>query len=189
MRLFIAINLPEEVKNKIAEAMEKIKPIFDNVPVRFLSPKNWHLTIVFLGYQPSETVGPILKSIEKTAADFNPLKIGFESISYGPPDKPARMIWLVGTQKTSQTLSELKTKLEDALIENGVKFKRENRLFNAHITLVRFSNPLGKLPDNLITPLSLSFEAKTLDLMESHLKRTGAEYEIVFQFAFKLPVL
>jgi len=34
----------------------------------------------------------------------------FENISYGPPDKPARMIWLNGTKQTSKTLSELKIK-------------------------------------------------------------------------------
>lgn len=185
MRLFIAINLPEEIKNKIEEAMEKIGPLFDNQSARFSPKKNWHLTITFLGYQPLEATSPILKSIEETAANFKPIKIDFENISYGPPDKPARMIWLVGTKKTSQTLSELKIKLEDALVKNGIKFKQENRLFNAHVTLVRFPEPLSKLPDRLIAPLTLSFEAQTLDLMESHLKRTGAEYEIISQFAFK----
>lgn len=187
MRLFIAINLPEEVKNKIAEAVEKIKPIFNNeIPVRFLSPKNWHLTIVFLGYQPNETLNPILKSIQETAASFRPVPIAFEKIIYGPPGKPARMIWLNGTKKTSQILGELKTKLEDALIENRVKFKRENRLFNAHITLARFQFQYKEVQ---LPKIDCYFEAETLDLMESRLKRTGAEYEVISQFAFKPPVL
>jgi len=184
MRLFIAINLPEKTKNTIEEAVNKIQPLFD-ASARFLSPKNWHLTITFLGYQPQEAIGPILKAIKETANNFSPITIDFESISYGPPDKPARMVWLVGTKQTSKILSDLKIKLENALIENGVKFKQENRPFNTHITLVRFSNILGKLPNYLITQLPLSFEAKTLDLMESHLKRSGAKYEPISQFAFK----
>lgn len=185
MRLFIAINLPEKTKNTIEKAVNKIQPLFDDFPARFLSPKNWHLTITFLGYQPQEAVGPILKAIEETADNFNPIEIDFESISYGPPDRPARMVWLVGTKQTSEILSELKLKLEDTLAKNGVRFQKENRSFSAHLTLVRFSGALGKLPNKSISPLSLSFEAKTLDLMESHLKRTGAEYEPLSQFAFK----
>jgi len=184
MRLFIAINLPEKTKNTIEEAVNKIQPLFDST-ARFAPPENWHLTITFLGYQPQEAVDPILKSIKETAGIFPPVKIDFESISYGPPDGPARMVWIVGAKQTSEILSGLKTKLEEKLIENGVKFKQENRDFSAHLTLVRFPNTLSGLSNKLITPLSLTFEAKTLDLMESHLKRSGAEYEPISQFAFK----
>jgi 2'-5' RNA ligase len=188
MRLFIAINLPQEIKDKIEEAVIKIQLLF-NFPVRFLTPKNWHLTITFLGYQPDKAVSLILKSVQETAAGFGPVLIKFEKIIYGPPGKPARMLWLAGAEETSRNLGEIKNKLEDSLVENGVKFNRENRLFNAHLTLARFSNPLTKLSDDLIAPLSLSFEAKTLDLMESRLKRSGAEYETISQFAFGPSVL
>lgn len=185
MRLFIAINLPEETKNMIEEAVNKVQPLFSGYPARFLSRENWHLTVTFLGYQPPEALVLIQKSIKETTARFNPIKIDFESVSYGPPDKPARMVWLVGARKTSEELSGLKINLEKALIEKGIKFQQENRPFSAHLTLVRFSGILGGLPDKLITPLSLSFEAKTLDLMESHLKRSGAEYEKISQFDFR----
>lgn len=201
MRLFIAINLPQEAKDKIEEAVTKIPPFFDaecrrsinpepsrrinNSQIRFLAPKNWHLTITFLGFQPDEAVSLILKSAQETAAGFDPVLIKFEKIIYGPPGKSARMLWLAGAKETSQNLSQIKIKLEDSLVENGVKFNRENRLFNAHLTLARFSTPLTDLSNNLIAPLPLSFEAKTLDLMESRLKRSGAEYETISQFAFK----
>ncbi len=186
MRLFIAINLPEKTKNTIIEeAVNKIRPLFDDCSARFLSPENWHLTIAFLGYQPEEALNPIRESIKETASNFNRVRIDFESINYGPPDKPARMVWLVGAKKTSEKLNELKINLEKTLIENGVKFKQESRLFNAHLTLARFKNPLGKLPNYLIAPLPLSFETETLDLMESRLKRSGAEYESISQSAFK----
>lgn len=189
MRLFIAINLSEEAKNTIKEAVDKIKPPFDDYSARFLSPKNWHLTVTFLGYQPPEALAPIRESIRETASDFNRVRIDFKNIVYGPPDKSARMIWLTGDEKTSEKLNELKISLEKTLVANGVKFKQENRIFNAHLTLARFGNPLGKLPDYLIAPLFLRFEAETLDLMESRLKRNGAEYEKISEFAFKSPVL
>ncbi len=192
MRLFIAINLPENVKDVIEKITndskisinQRVNQLKSAAEIRFLPKKNWHLTITFLGYQPPEALDSILKSIEKTAAQFNPVKIDFESISYEPPGQPARMVWLVGAKKTSEELSKLKIKLDETLIENGVKFKQNNQPFNAHLTLARFSDILGKLPEKLITPLLLSFEAETLDLMESHLKQTGAEYEVLSEFDF-----
>jgi len=188
MRLFVAINLPENIKEVVERMINDLEIGINQhksaAEIRFLPKENWHLTVTFLGYQPEEAINSILKSIKETATNFNQIRIDFESISYGPPDKPARMVWLVGAKETSRTLNELKIKLENKLIENGVRFKRGNRPFNAHLALARFSEYLGKMPNNLIAPLTLSFEAETLDLMESHLKRSGAEYETLFEFDF-----
>jgi len=184
MRLFIAINLPQEVKDKIEEAVIKIQPLF-NFPVRFLTPQNWHLTITFLGYQPDEALGSILKSIQETAAGFDPVLIKFEKIIYGPPGKPARMLWLVGAEEISQNLGEIKEKLETELIKNKVNFRQEKRQFHTHLTLARFQYEGIELPSEVPLPkIDCCFEAQTLDLMESHLKRSGAEYELLSQFAF-----
>lgn len=103
------------------------------------------------------------------------------------------MIWLTGTKQTSKILGEIKDKLEDELVKNGVRFKRDKRPFNGHLTLARFQFNFGKsnLPklDNikevgLPDIENLSFTAKSLDLMESRLKRTGAEYEILQSIDF-----
>ncbi len=189
-RIFIAINLPTEIKEKIARIVERInvEKILDDSSFRWASPDNWHLTISFLGNQPDEAIGPILQSIKETAKEFTAPTVEFEKIIMAPPDKPARMIWLCGTKQTSESLGEIKKYLEDLLIKNGVRFKMENRLFNVHLTLARFQP--NELPDYPINQLSnhpihqLSFTAGSLDLMESHLKRSGAEYEVLTRMDF-----
>ena len=100
------------------------------------------------------------------------------------------MIWLVGTKETSKILGEIKNHLENELVKNGVKFQRENRPYNAHLTLARFpSAPINADTISINQFLNqhksvLSFQAQSLDLMESHLKSTGAEYEVLTNLAF-----
>lgn len=184
-RLFIAINLPENVKNAIEEIINDLPKLTGEI--KFLSRKNWHLTISFLSYQPDEAIGPILESIKETAKNFPCPTVEFEKMILAPPDKPARMIWLCGTKETSESLGEIKKYLEDSLVKNGVRFRVENRPYNAHLTLARF-NFMKSDPSNEVEfpdIENLSFEAERLDLMESRLKRTGAEYEVLSSFNFK----
>jgi len=197
MRLFIAINLPENIKEVVERMVNDLKISINQLnqhksaaEIRFLPKENWHLTITFLGYQPDEAVSLILKPIQETAADFDPVLIKFEKIIYGPPGKPARMLWLAGAEKTSRNLGEIKEKLENELIKNKVNFRQENRQFHTHLTLARFQYEEVELPKKVPLPkIDCCFEAKTLDLMESRLKRTGAEYESISRFAFRSSVL
>ncbi len=188
MRLFIAINLPVEIKEKIAQAIAQInvEKIPDNSNFRWASQDNWHLTISFLGEQPVSVISAISESIKKTAEKFPAPFIEFEKIIFAPPNKPTRMIWLTGSEKTSKTLGKIKNKLENRLMENKVKFQKENRPFNAHLTLARFQssqqNNQNKLSNYPIP--QLSFIAQSMDLMESYLSPSGAEYEILKRVDF-----
>ncbi len=100
------------------------------------------------------------------------------------------MIWLTGSKETSKKLDEIKNHLEDKLIESRVKFQRENRPYNAHLTLARFPSAPIKADTISINQFLnqhksvLSFQAQSLDLMEAHLKPTGAEYEILASLTF-----
>ncbi|NCO15403.1 RNA 2',3'-cyclic phosphodiesterase [Candidatus Wolfebacteria bacterium CG18_big_fil_WC_8_21_14_2_50_39_7] len=187
-RLFIAINLPEEVKRKITGLIKQINPekFSDKSNFHWLSPENWHLTLVFLGYQPDETISPILESIKETAQHFPMSTIEFEKIILAPPGKTPRMIWLCGTKETSKALGEIKKYLDDSLIKNGVGFQKENRPFNTHLTLARFNFGKSDFSKEIGFPNieNLFFTAESLDLMESHLKRAGAEYETLSKMDF-----
>lgn len=184
MRLFIAINLPETAKEKIEEKLGKIRSLPLNSTARFLTRKNWHLTITFLGEQPETALKPISDSIKETAAFFKSPEIEFEKIIYGPPETTARMIWLTGSLESSRHLGEIKNRLENVLERKKIKFSKEFRDFNSHLTLARFNQPLSRLPERLIVPLIFSFKPQSLDLMESRLRRNGTEYETIAKFDF-----
>jgi len=175
-RLFIAINLPDELKNKIEQITKKITDF------RWIPSKNWHLTLVFLGYQADEAIIPILESIRESAQNFPAPDIEFEKMILAPPDREPRMVWLNCTKQTSKILGEIKNKLENDLITNRVTFKIENRPFNSHLTLMRFSNDSPILTYEIVD--NLHFTSQSIDLMESHLKRSGAEYDILTKVDF-----
>jgi len=182
-RLFIAINLPEAVKNKVEKEIEKFRYDFVS-DIRFLDRDNWHITVTFLGYQEDESIGPTLESMQKIAGDYEPFDIKLTDISYGPKGKTPRMIWLNGAPETSAAIEKLKNDLEGELVSRRVQFKREHRRLSIHITLARLHSAKD-LPE-IQRNLSLAFEAKSLDLMESSLPRAGAKYENLQEVDFRL---
>lgn len=182
-RVFVAINLPIGIKRSLGTAVDKISPLFGR-EVRFLSADNWHLTIEFLAYQDDHSIGLITKALGKVAAEFTPPPINFERIVYGPPDKPPRMIWLTCGKETSLALGKIKDSLERELFALGVRFRQEHRQFNAHLTLARFDTGSKEELPKLDIAFNGNFPADSIDLMESHLKKSGAQYEVLSKFEF-----
>ena len=185
-RLFIAINIPEDIKDRLAKKNNSLEVMLP--AARYTGRNNWHLTIAFLGYQSDEMIMPIIESMMATVEKFPAPEIVLSDISYGPMEGSARMIWLNGSKETSESMSPLKTFLEDELIKNKVRFKLENRAFNAHVTLNRFADiPKNDLPElgKEFKDLDWFFEAESLDLMESQPSQKGAKYEVLQKISFK----
>lgn len=175
-RLFIAINLPEELKAKIEKRIEEIRYKFIN-DIRFLNRDNWHITISFLGVQEDVVIGEAVESMALIAKQFKAPEIEFTDMGYGPAGKSPRMIWLNGSAQTAKELQKLKEALENDLIDRGVVFKREYRQMKAHVTLARFESAID-LPD-IDGDLPFRFVAEHIDLMESRLGSSGAQYELL----------
>jgi 2'-5' RNA ligase len=91
------------------------------------------------------------------------------------------MIWVEG--KPSQELSDLKKKLEDALLSADSGLQRvEERVMVPHITLARIKNEQWRqLPEKpeISEPFDFQISANSIEVMESELKRGGAEYTIL----------
>ena len=123
-RLFIAINLPTEIKRGIEKEAERLKPILDP-SVRFSHPENWHLTLSFLGYQDDQDINLIVNSMQTATPKFSPPTIKFKKILYGPPDKSPRMVWILGAPEPSTILGKIKNEREDPLYKmaSGLKLK------------------------------------------------------------------
>lgn len=188
-RVFMAVNLDARIVHeieKLADDCRKLLPSELLRGVRFLAPRNWHITLSFLGHQDEDSILKIVKVAEEVAVGFWPQKIELNKLLYGPPGRDPRLIWIAASSETSEWLSKVKNPLEDKLEELGVIFRREKRRFNAHITLARFEEGLHGLSLPPIAKLlRLNLEASSLDLMESELRRGGAEYSIMQRFPFE----
>ncbi len=182
-RIFIAINLPEEIKNKLSSFQAK----WPELPTRWVKPENLHITLAFLGYLSDEELGEVLKISKEVAQRHAPFSINLVKICYGPPKKmPPRMIWIEGEK--SKDLASLKDDLEKSLICSKIPFELEEREFKPHITLGRIRQWEFRQIEPEERPLveeeiSLNFPVESIEIMESQLKRNGAEYTILESFS------
>jgi 2'-5' RNA ligase len=188
-RLFIAIPLSSSVAHSVKRIMTEVAGKFEHFTekeIRFAPQENWHLTVTFLGEQSDDTLSVIADAMKTAAGKFEFPEIAFEKISYGPSAKKPRMIWLVADRASSDRIAKIKGVLDDALVSRRVMFQQEMKLFLGHITLARFGEKMdfAALPQ-IERPLQFSFSGASLDLMESELKKSGAEYSLLQSFEFK----
>ena len=178
-RVFTAINLPEEVKKDFLDYQSK----WSDFPIRWTKKDNLHITLIFIGYTPEEKLGEICQITKEVAALHRSFSIDLNKICYAPPKKiPPRMIWAEG-EKVKE-LTDLKQDLEKSLAAAGIHLESNNREFQPHITLGRIRTWQWKRIEPEERPdiekdISLNFEVNSVEVMESQLKRSGAEYAIL----------
>lgn len=177
-RIFIAINLPNYVKTKLLDYQRE----WADLPVRWTKENSLHITLVFIGYVSNEEMVGICQLARQAGKRQEPFEIKLERICFGPPDKTPRMIWLEGEKNLA--LAKLKDDLENVLLASGQNgySHRETRAFRPHITLARIrQGEWGLLPSKpkIEKEISLSFLVESIEVMESHLLRGGAQYTIL----------
>jgi 2'-5' RNA ligase len=182
MRLFVAIDIPEDVRAAIGALVAKLRPIHRNA--RWVRIEGVHVTLKFIGEAPSEKIAGIksaLASISSTA----PIPINCCGIGFFPNERRPRVLW--AGIASGPELSALAAAVDSALAPLG--FPREERAFSPHLTLARFDAPGG------LDPLRAAIEsAGTLEfgratatefhLYQSVLKPGGAEYTRLATFSF-----
>lgn len=198
-RVFIAINLPEEIKNQLIAFQKK----WPTLPIRWTKKENIHITLVFLGYLDENQLSETIQTTKEIASNHKPLAVSFEKIHYGPPGKmPPRMVW-VQIQKNPELLTLQKDLEKQLLSLPSFKYKsrapqQDNRTlkkvqdkrggareYSPHITLGRIKQwefrRLDQRPE-IDEEISLSFAVDSVEVMESRLKRGGAEYSTLGSF-------
>jgi len=194
-RIFISINFSEETKNKLFDYQKQIEKLFTlhrsysgAGPCKWVKKENLHLTLAFLGNVSEQELNLVFEAVKITAENNNPFSIFFEKTSYGPDKKlPPRLVWVKG--KKSEQLSKLKQDL-DKLLSEKINYKPDKREFLPHITLARINKWNWKKiePDerpNIEIETPFEIKVNSIEVMESHLKTTGAEYEIVASYNLK----
>jgi 2'-5' RNA ligase len=180
-RIFIAINLTEEIRKEL----EKFQFKFSELPARWVKKENLHITLAFLGYVKDEDLPRIIEITKNVATRHAPFLIKIVKVTYGPPKvSPPRMVWAIGEK--NESLWKLQEDLKNALMEMKIPQleEEEGRGFIPHITLARirkweFKQMEPEERPEIDEDLNFSFEVKSIEIMESHLKRGGAEYTIL----------
>lgn len=176
MRLFIAINLPESERARIAALIPSFEKITQSV--RWLEPDTFHVTVKFLGDVADTDVPAVASALERAVSGLRAFQLHIGGIGAFPNAQRARVIWLgIGT---SETLTRIHDRVDGAMSELG--FDKETRPFAPHITLGKLRNnkTIDRGAMDQIAAAAVykaNIGVATVDVMRSHLGRTGAQYE------------
>ena len=187
IRSFIAIDLPQDTREKLAAIQEQLKR--SRAGVRWVKPGSIHLTLKFLGNILPEQVDEIAAAVGQLARDEPPLTLCAAGLGGFPSRRKPRVIW-VGLQGEVERLVNIQAGLEKALEPLG--FEREGRGFSPHLTIgrVKDRHRLESLIEVMSTgemPEFNSFDANEIILYKSDLRPTGAIYTKLHRMPLAAP--
>ncbi|MFC1738404.1 RNA 2',3'-cyclic phosphodiesterase [Planctomycetota bacterium] len=138
MRVFIAIDINNEIRAAISDLQQKLKADADikKHDVKWVRPENIHLTLKFLGETTDTQLLDVCNAVEQAVAGENGFHLEIASVGYFGGGS-ARVLW-VGTRPESDELCRLQKKIEEQLSQVG--WPKEKRSFTGHLTLCRIKN-------------------------------------------------
>ena len=161
MRLFIAIQLSEEMRKALVDCLHDLKK--QGVEGNYVPAQNLHLTLAFIGeYRDQEQVKRILASVPLPAFRLALSEKG----NFG------NILWagVKGNQKLKTYVRDLRAALKNA----GIPF--EDDRFTPHITLIRKVS--ARSPYQVHLPKA-EMEVKRASLMKSETKNGKVTYREV----------
>jgi len=180
-RIFIAINLPDQVKQELVQYISKIKKINSSHNFKYVKPQGMHLTLHFLGYLTDEQINQTKVALAKATQDKNKFYLETNQLDGFPNLNRSRVVYIDCIGNIEQALN-IQNSIELEL--EKLDLETENRPWKAHLTLCRIkNNERFKLPD--FEPPKLEFEVKAIDLMKSKLTSRGPEYTVLESFDLK----
>lgn len=138
MRLFIAVDVPQDVRAAVAEQAARLRET--NADVAWVKPENFHLTLKFLGETPDAQLADIQAALDLTAAARAAFDLELRGMGCFPERGVPRVVW-VGASTGRDALAALARDVESAMEE--LRFPRERREFAAHLTIGRVRGPRG----------------------------------------------
>jgi 2'-5' RNA ligase len=135
MRLFVALDLEEEIRNRIQNFVNEMHELAPDA--RWVNPESLHVTLKFIGEKPNSMV----KQIEDTLTSIKgaPIELRFWKTGFFPTPRSARIFW-VGIA-AGAVLEKLANNVENSLAEIGIP--KEKRAFSPHLTLARARGDSG----------------------------------------------
>ena len=209
-RLFVAIELPESVREALRNAIDLLRGNGLTAGLRWVRPEGIHLTLTFLGATAEPRVPEIAAALRAALAGAPAFNLQPDGLGTFPEIRPGRresgrrglrVLW-VGIAGDTAALSALAARVEGALAPLG--YPEEGRPYSAHLTLARVRDDadgpaMESMYDTLrpyllksarsaevqpdLVPAFPGFRAERVALMESKIAPGGAQYRAIETFA------
>ncbi len=166
IRAFIAIDIPEDIRASITEALARLKRANLGMKVSWSKIDNVHLTLQFLSYVEEPVVPKISETLAVVAGQHEPFDLPVRGAGAFPDENRPRVLW-VGCDDGEGKLKALAHAVQEAMQQFG--FEPEHREFSAHLTLERIRIP--KTDDALTRALDFIKDTNfgTMHVAEIHL--------------------
>lgn len=179
IRLFIALNIPPEIKEEIIRLRNSI--VNNSSDYKWELPEKLHLTLKFIG-EVDESLGEKIESEISFISEYRAFYCTFNKFGFFYSGKEPRILWL--GLNINKEIFDLVKRLNDKLVNFGIP--EEKRKFKPHLTLMRVKKKLdknfinsfvrwtpygenSKLPDT-------KFCADSVSLIKSELSPDGSTY-------------
>lgn len=181
MRLFVALDIPAEVRRPLGAMQTELRPLLPKIS--WIPENNFHLTLAFLG----DIAGPGIGQIRSLLAGVRgPKAIELCCKGLGFFGQAATGPVLLARIAESSALEALATSIGESLRPAGLTL--QNRPFIPHLTVGRSKVELGEKQAEILRRFDGhefgKWHAREFHLSESKLKPTGAEYTSLQSFSF-----
>lgn len=190
-RLFIAVPLPDDVRDQVRKIVEHLQP--GEMPVRWIDPESGHLTLHFIGDTPPEMAELLRMSLGAAVSTHEPFYLRTAEPGTFPSIRRPRVLWL-GLWGPAHRLEALYNDIGDFLDDFGIDI--DDADFHPHITLGRVRATegvkVGALPNEVRDAFEslrterlagadaeVHFPITEVQLVLSHLEQDGARHEVL----------
>ena len=179
-RVFCAIEIPAEVRERLIEHVQKLRQALPDVQASWTKPENIHLTLKFFGNISQQQVVKASDAASRATAGLSPFTMRIEEPGSFPTRGPARVLW-IGINDPTGSLIKLQQKFDAECETEG--FSREDRAFHPHLTVARLRTPRGarslseKHNELRFEPAEVT--VSSLILFRSELSPKGSRYSVI----------
>jgi 2'-5' RNA ligase len=180
MRLFIAIELPHDVRRHLQEMQELLRPV---LKAKWTRPEQLHLTLKFLGETEEANLPRVVEQLRNVTM-AEPIRLATAGVVCLPPHGPIRIV-AAALADEAGNCAKLQGAIDRACHAAG--FPLDGRRWTPHVTLARVKERVpgsaraqagsacAKIP-------TATFEPGEFSLIESRLDRLGPSYATVATF-------
>lgn len=145
-RLFIGIPINSNKIFQVGETWKTNEKLYPDV-LKWVNPKNWHVTLIFLGQTHESKIASLQKMIEESFSGIQTFKTNLCGIGVFPNSNNPKVLWL-GIENLG-ILLQAQFSLIESLKQNG--FPLDNKPLKPHLTLARIKNSASRIAiDSLI---------------------------------------
>ena len=189
MRMFIALPLPEAVKDHLVTFLEPRQEVAADL--RWTVPEQWHLTLAFLPEVADRNTDELLERLSRVASRRSPLALQLAGAGAFPNPARAKTLW-AAVEHDGEELMRLAGGVRAAGAKSGIAVGGGQ--FHPHLTLARLGHAQDvtrwlRVLDSYAGP---SWQASEVALIASFLGqgRDGrSRYEVQELFALGPPAM